>query len=520
MKKAIYGLTLISTLMFSACYEDESSLGTGSVNDITITQVTEETISIPSFQGINLKDIPELKPEITSIYAESELNYNWYLFEKDAESENGYKDFLIASGKELDYEVNLLSGSYILLLEVSSDSFTQTATYNLSVATSTAKGFYILKETANGNTELDLYNETGLSADLIEGYTGEALQGKPLNLTTFYNGEFIDPIENVTSSGNIVYAFTQDGKFKGFRSEDFTEVFNNDNLLYSGVMPADETPYTFAVSLFSTFFFSSKGVYSAEWGSVFGSSPNTGKMGYSTDNGASQYVQMIDGGMNFAYWNNTTHTLNNIAYNAISATPYDMEDLPTDMECINSGCNYVGGSLTSYFLCEQPSSGDRYLLFVSTSSSIDQIIKLDPSLHIAKSNLICTNGLTANYIYSVDENKVYAYSWLDGIERAINLPGIPESETITYISNQYLNFSTIIDKSYNFDKFIVATQNGENYKLYFYDKSVMNGGAPIGEPTEQIEGTGTVKGVRFMAPISNFMGMDLTYCNNPYPLCD
>lgn len=519
MKNIIYGLLFISSLGLNACYEDESSIGSGNLNDISITDVTEKTISIASFQGVNLKDIPELKPEISSIYPESELKYAWYLFEENANNENGYKDFLISEEKEPNYEVNLPSGNYILIFEVSSDNFSQTATYNLSIATSTAKGFYILKETSDGNTELDLYNENGLSSDLIEGYTGSSLEGKPLNLTTFYSGEFIDPIENVTTSGNIVYVFTQENKFKGFRSEDFTEVFNNENLLYDGVMPADETPYTFATSMYSTLFFSSKGIYSAECGTALGGNANTGKMGYPVDNGASQYVQMVDMGMYYAYWNNTTHTLNSIDYNVTVSTPYYMNNLPNDLECISSGCNYMGGILTSYFLCEQPSSGDRYLLMVSNSMAIDQIIKLDPSLHIAKGNIICANGLTANYIYSVDNNKVYAYSWLDGTERSVSLTGIPESETISYITNQYLNFDVFTGTAYNFDKFIVATHNGENYKLYIYDRSDMNGGIPVNEPSEVVEGTGTVRSVRYMAPMS-FSGMNLFYCNNPYPMCD
>lgn len=510
MKKKIYGLLFMSVLAFSACYEDDSSLGRGNINDITITMATETTVSIPSFQGINLKDIPELKPEISSIYPESELSYAWYLFKDDAESENGYKDFLIASTKEPDYEVNLSSGSYTLLFEVSSGDFAQTVIYNLSISTSTAKGFYILKETTDGNTELDLYNENGLSSNLIKSCTGSPLDGKPLNLTTYYSGDFIDPTENAISSGNIIYAFTKNNQFKGFHSENFTEVFNNKNLLYSGVMPVDETPYTFVTSTFYTFFVSSKGIYYSMTGG------NSGKMGYPTGNGASQYIQMVDRGKNFAYWDNTNHTLNSIDYNAIAAIPYgEMKELPTDMTCISSGCNYVGNTLQSYFLCEQESTRERYLLLVSSSSNIDQIIKLDPSLHLSKGNIICGNGLTANYIYCVDENKVYAYSWIDGNERNVNLIGIPEDETISYITNQYLN----VYSSYDFDKFIVATQNGENYKLYFYDKSSMNGGIPFKEPTEITEGNGKVKAVRFIAPIS-ISGSDLSFYNNPYPMCD
>lgn len=518
MKKRIYGLAFISALIFNACYEDESSLGTGNLNDITITQVTEGTISVSSFQGINLKNIPELRPKISSIYPENELKYSWYLFEKGAESPNGYKDFLISTNKEPDYEVNLPSGSYILLFEVSSNDFSQTATYTLSVATSTAKGFYILKETNSGNTDIDLYNENGLSTNLIKGCTGKSLEGKPLNLSTVYNGEFIDPIKNVTSSDNILYVFTQNNKFKGFSSENFTEVFNNDNILYSGTMPTDEIPYTSTLSEFSSFFLTSKGIYSATIGTIFGMSPNTGKMGYPIDNGASQYIQMVDGGLYFAYWNNTSHSLKSVDYNAVSSSPYDMSNLPTDLECINAGCNYVGGIQTSYFLCEQPSSGDRYLILVSTSMKIDKIIKLDSTLHLAKGNIICANGLTANYIYCVDENKVYAYSWLDGKERNINLIGIPESETISYITNQYLNFKAFVSTAYNFDKFIVATQNGEKYKLYIYDSNVMNGGTPIGEPTKIIVGEGKIKSIRFLAPLS--VAGNLTFNPNPYPLCD
>ena len=234
------------------------------------------------------------------------------------------------------------------------------------------------------------------------------------------------------------------------------------------------------------------------------------------------------------YWSNSEHALRDINFNfqpSSLVTTTDGSTYPNDLECISAGANITGDvyspTVVAYFLCEQPSTGDRYLLlldggFAFTGVQIKQIIKLDPSLHIAKDKIIAMNRRTATYIYSISEdNKLYAYSWISNDEREFPLPGIPAGENITYLTNQYFFLSELYgyDTSFNFDDLIVGTQTGDTYKLYFYSTSEdMNGGRPITAPSRVITGTGKVKSVRFLASM-NLLGGD-HYSDPIYPLTD
>lgn len=521
MKKAIIAAYLTAIFTLCGCYDDGTTLGNNSVGDIIISELADQ--SVVSYSGDKL----EVTPQIETGYPESDLQYAWYYYNNGSDDqENGYRENKIADTKNLDYEVRLPSGAYTFVFEVTSKSnqYTQTATMNVSVSTPFSKGFYILKETTDGQTELDFYNGTQ-SNDLMKQITGQSLSGKPENIAVIYNEEYIDTETNAPASGNILNVFTKDGTYKGFRTEDMKEVLNNTNLFYSGDMPATERPYNFVKSMFLAFYFSNTGVrYTSLYGEL-GMNLGSGKFGYPIDNGSSMNVQVIDNGMNIAYWNNTSHNIQIVDYNCSVAVPLEYYDqmgypvtdaYPSDLECISSGNNTMGGTTTTYFLCEQPSSGDRYLFLLTSSMQIDQIIKIDPSTHLAKSNVIAGNGLTASYIYCADNDKLYAYSWQTGTEEAVNLPGINNGEKITYVSNQYLNISFFGDQSMNFNDLIIGTEQEGNYTLYFYQDKDMTGGMPTAAPSEKISGTGSVKAVRFLSPIA-FTGSEIANSMTAYP---
>ena len=73
------------------------------------------------------------------------------------------------------------------------------------------------------------------------------------------------------------------------------------------------------------------------------------------------------------------------------------------------------------------------------------------------------------------------------------MQGIPSGETVNFVANQFWQGSS----TGQFDYFIVGTQNGSTYKLYFYET---NGGAPTGDPVKTAQGTGIVRKVRYMNP--------------------
>lgn len=517
MKQLIIS-TLIALIGLSSCYEDESTLGTNNISDITIEGLTDQ--SVISYIGNKI----EIQPNIKTEYPENELQYAWYLYkESGGEVENGYKNQLISNEKNLSYEVNLPSGTYNIVLEVKSlsNNYTKTSTMKIFVSTDFSKGFYILKETADGNTEVDLYNNNRLSSNLMTSIVGSPLKGKPRNISIVYSGEYIDPDKNEAESTNLVHIFTEDNIYKGFRAEDMKEVFNNSTLFYSGEMEPNEEPYTIFRAPNHTVYFSNTGIRNAQ--TAFGSSGhNTGMLGYPVDaHGTSKFVQPVYRGIYMLYWSNSEHKLRVIDRNFTPSAEvkYDSStSYPDDLNCICSGINEVGGVQNVIFICESASTKDRYVLLVDPNNSykIKKCIKLDPSFHISKSNMITVNKQTATYIYCISNNELYAYSWETNDERKFALPGVDSSETISYVTNQYFYYKW--DLSTNFNSLIIGTQTGNKYKLYFYNSENMNGGQPISEGTS-IEGEGILKSVRFLSSLQ-ISGSDHLTTTPIYPLTD
>ena len=513
---------------WTSCVDDTSSLGGGNAPEIIITGMDpEKAVEVNSYTGVNLKDV--IKPQVSANISEDRLSYAWYLF-STADAEGNYRDFLISSEKEPDYEINLKTGSYEVVFEVTSqaDGYTQVATATLNASTTFSRGFYILKETPDGATELDLYSGGLYMPDLMEQMLGAPLAGKPYNLCTYYNGEYINPDNNETDCANFIYVFTEDKKFRGFRAEDMMNIWSNDNLLYSGALEADEQPCTFFRTMFCHAYVANKGIYSIMSGDGGWMPYSSGRYGYPTVAvGGSKFVQEAEVGMYYVFWSDADHKLYSTDYNVMTSEEVTLKDAmgvpvpdayPADLECIGSGKNYLAGTPTLFFLCRQPSTDDRYLFLLHGSTSISQIVRLDPSSHLAHATSVSANGLTAAYIYFIDGGRLYVYGLNDGKEQEVNLPGIPAGEEVTFVSNQYLNLA-YVSTDYNFDDLIVGTQSGDTYKLYFYESDRVSTGVPVDEPSFTVTGTGKVKSVRFLAPIS-VDGSYLTMMTNPFPLSD
>lgn len=487
-------------LGLTACFDDNSHSADMAVSNIEITGLQDT--SVISYAGNKL----EVSPQVKTDYPEAQLNYAWYMYSSEdthelgAGLENGYRQKKIAEGKNLSYEINLPSDTYTFVFEVASktNAYTQTATMKVTVSTAYSKGFYILKETAGGATELDLYNQNGLRRDLMTALLGAPLPGRPLNLCVTQNQSYIDEQTQEMAADNMVHVFTDRKEFRSFRSEDMTEVFNRSNLLFDP-MPADEAPCSMLRMPFVVGCLSNKGLYTTSPGDA---GKGSGKFGFPLGNGASRFVQPAgDPTSNLVWWNNTTRHLD---FCAGAVVPMEYADkMPQGMdesalECISSGVNFVGYDKTVYFLCQDRNSGLRYLYLMQSADQdeVTEIRRLDAGLHIAQGETVAGNALTATVIYAVHLGQLWAYDWNTGQEYPVPLPGLPAGETLAYVSNQYLNIVRWSNKSSdNFNRLIVGTQNGDQYKLYFYDELV--GSSPVSEARQIVAGTGKVKSVRY-----------------------
>lgn len=524
MKNLVYIFCLMCSFLLSSCYEDESTLGTNNVGDIVIADFEDQAII--SYVG----NVLELNPQIESGYTDDELNFFWYMYEDNGEFiDNGFRNNLISTEKNLKYEVNLPSGKYAFVLEVSSKEYGYAVTKKmlLSASTDFSTGYYILKETADGNTELDCANSSGLISNLIEQFNGAPLEGKPRNISVAYNHGAIDTNTNKMVICNLLNVISEQNKILSFRTEDMQLMFNNDNLLFSQSL--NEEPYIISRMYTQTFMLTSAGIRTTYIGELLvnedGEPNSSGRYSYPVGEGGSVFVQplsantmMYMGGL--VYWNNALHTISRTDGYGMSVTTvnFSIPDVNKEnLRCIASGANSQDSKI--YFLLEEENTLKRYLVMMSFTAGSVEVKELDSSLHIAKSKIIAGNAKSATFIYCVDENKLYAYNWKTNTETLVQLPGQNMNETITYVTNLYWNrlgFGS--NPTTPFDYLVVGTQSGNQYKLYMYDSMV--GGQPTVEAFNVITGEGLLKRICFVS--SGSIGASIIYASSPglYSMCD
>lgn len=494
MKNLTYIVLLWMATVLASCFQDDSSLGTREVGAIKIAELKDT--SMISYSGKVLR----ISPKVEAGYPEAEMSYAWYIYGGSFEEKNDYRAYPIGEEKELAYEVNLPSGSYTVVFEATAgNSYAQNTKFSLTVSTPFSQGFYILKETAEGNTELDLSTKDGLVENLMESLLGESLKGKPIGLSVIYDNGYIDDRDLEMKADNMVHVFTEQD-YRAFRTEDMYQTFSRDNLMFEPV-PADETFCAAIQDPNGICFLSNKGFYRSNTG------VSSGKLGVPDVEGGSKFIQSLGAGQAATvFWNEETHGLGEMTDGDWS----ERYELPsgfdaTNLECLASGLNHSTAEEIGWFLCADVNTGKRLLFMIKaedpTGWGFYEVTEITVNAvaadkHLATGNVIGGNGLDASAIYVADNSGIYLFDLATQAETSFPLQGI-EGE-IVYVSNNYLNINFLGTLSPdNFNYLLVGTQKGDQYNLYFYDNLV--GGIPVKAPKQIITGTGTVKGVRYLS---------------------
>lgn len=496
---------ILGMCLLSACFEDESVVGT-EVPDITIGDFEESSYTRVAYVGQTL----DLNPVVTSGYAEDDLSYLWTIVpdqSQDNVTETYEQPVEIATSKQLSYPVNIDPNEYVVRLQVTSKSnaYSVSKTVKLTVTTRFSQGFYILKEDAAGNSDLDLLLNDGThSADLLSQIRDEgAMKGAPLSLSMGYDHCYINEA-NEMDAANMICVTTKEGEIGLFRATDLKELYNRSNLLFAE-MEEDEKPYMVQFGMWALHYLSNKGVRTNLCGQMQLSS---GKYGFPyISTGGSIY--MTRAGYNAFYWDEDGHQLYLCDYNGGVYEVTDSEGMPMDLsayECI--GCGTNRGS-TVLFVLQDRTTKERFIYQINSGGIISEMFSVSASARFAASDMLRLNGLQATYFYCVENNVLYGYDWTAQSEKEMPLKGIGSGETITYLSNQFMT------QPESFDYLVVGTTKGGNdYTLYFYK---MVGGIPDGEPVMKASGTGRVNNVRYISPSFSYI---YAYSGIVYPYMD
>ncbi len=502
--KQLYTLLLAAlALSFAACADDEGNYDYNAVDEIKID-------GLPESVSKNLGEVLEIDPQIESKY--TDLKYEWYMWDRAKEDlpDNvgrieGYEPELIGTEKKLAYEVKCPVALYTIMLKVYSQStgYFSMASMRFDAKSEFTRGFYILKETEDGNTELDLSTAEGkpTQSNIFQITGRQPMQGKPLFLSHVASHSFINSARE-REGAHTLCVTTEAGDVGFYETKSMQKVHDRSELLGSE-LPAGQKAYAAFTALYDNMLLTSQGVYMNYFYAMMQSTGAFYMLGKGT-NGGSVFVFSDTFGRNVFFWDEQHHTVANMAGDGFSPHygEYDNAGFSTaDMKCL--ACGIVQTLDKGYFILED-SKGKRFLHEVSTEVDrskpgfpVTKHLELDPNSRLAQATEYATNERTASYLYYVYQNKVYLYNLTtyQEEEAPLNLPDLPADENITYLSYQWQDYQTKDGpRDDNFTYLIVGTQQGENYHLYMYELE-------IGRPTKmvrKIDGKGKLKMCLYM----------------------
>lgn len=497
MKKIHFISFLIMLFMFSSCFKDEGNYTYKDVEEIEIANWEENLPSKITYAGVIL----DIQPDVKTKY--QDLEYEWTIWDRD-KLENGMsrgtETEIIGTERNLAYEVNLRPGRYRLTYKVTSkeNGYAAIVAANLSVETATSRGFYILKETADGNTDIDLHYKDGepVMENLLQA-SGEVMEGKPVCLSSVYGAGYIDREDNEIKTTRSIAITTDKGLFNMYNVADLSVIHTQDDIFYDS-WPEGEIPYVMTSYGYCNILISSRGCdanYTTEM------MPGAGCMSTYSGKGGSSFM-MTEGDYFVYYWSNEEEHLESMDQFSMGQSffgPFNTNGIDTKgMECLACGSSLTTDPVYGYCILKEKSSNARYMLVANLTDNIaEELRPLPADSKMAKATRYAVNAKTANVLYFVYDNQLYGYNLTDYTEAdtPYSLEGIGGDETITYLSYQWMEARN--DEEYNFTHLIVGTQKGDTYKLYMYNITA-------GEPRKLVRtvtGEGQLKMTMYMSPL-------------------
>ena len=486
---SVLGVVTALTL-FQSCYEDEGNYEYTELPAIEVEGV--ETL----YSKRRLMDSLNIDVTINTEYRTDELKYTWFMYNTlDVNYIDAVKVDTIYREKDLRYLVSEEPGNYVLTLKVenTSNNYSVYKSTTVSVGSEFSQGIYILKETEDGNTDLDFCSlEMEMGHDIFATMKGGALRGKPYFLSQMMAHPYIDPETSKRTYG-IALGITTTEDLCMLRTKDLATIHTGESMFYGGFTAA---PIRLAHGSKYAAYFSEEGVYMISVGAN-----GSGLCGVPKFEDAHVKWVALDK-QNQAYLTFICFDEKNGRFISVNVTTGGVSTYK-DSDGITDKCLYMGMSWHSsmrnvaHAIFEAP-DGSRKLYrlkcqLASSNSPIKEITNIDPSTKLSKATCFAMCGFNAPVMYFVSDGGVYYHSFQDGSEREITLPGIGAGETINYVANKWWSSYNLYMKR---DHLVVGTTTGNNdYKLYFYK---INGGTPVGDPVYVVSGTGKVADVQYM----------------------
>lgn len=461
---------LVTAFLMSGCVKDDGNYDYKDRSEVELGEVTgmEEFYSVNSLQRL------QVTPSVERITRDEDYEYYWCVWGSGF-NRTSNKD-TIGREKQLDYVVNLKSGTYELVFQAK-NKVTGISVYrkaNMNVASIYSQGWFVTK-TMDGKTEVDLVKKDGtLYPDILKAANGESLPGKALK--TFYqSGMYWIQIDNpdgtVTKLNNekVVYVMSEND-MRVYNADDMKEYRRYENAFF-------EPPVT-------------RKLQDAYLGVTGQFLMNNGKIHWiDLSGGISIFGFPMLGNYEVAPFNMGSMNMGMLVYDKLSCSfkdvPYSntkMVDLKSDagqVDCNNMNCDlifmdeqaaYYGLTSGGMALLKAKDKEEYYasMLNMNWSSGKNPLVslkKVADDCAVGKGKVFAPNNYNDVLYFSDGGNTVGMYNISSGIEKE-GILTYPTTESVVFI--RHISYTTYSAGDQMLECLAVMTNSTAGWKVYLY----------------------------------------------------
>lgn len=522
--KKIYLILLFLPVLVTSCFKDLGNYDYKTFEDFEVSGL-ESSYDVISYVE-NLKITPVVTPE------DGDFEYEWFVTESRKGVHNIEEYAVVLSrDKVLDMPFEYPTGSYELYLKVT-DKVSGDAEFvgmTVNAVTPFLNGYYVLYETGDGNTEMDIhYPDGNVTAAAIGHFSEVTLTGKPKSLSYMPEMSYLDE-DTGSNVVNYVMVPSSESAMVSFDMTDMSVARADDQWFYGDYDISDIrhiSSFGYNVVIFAeTGVHSNYQIVNGPWVQL-----SAGKFSPMPDviDGAAYQVSSdvcYFGDMAFFH-----DALNNrfisIDYNGglkvcTLQSPSPVEGEQPMPEQIDGKVIFMGGispagvngyNFRDYMvIIAEGSDSGRTCYYVKPDGQrgldIVRKIKFEAGNPFASASFYTSSKNGANYLYAVSDNKIYSMNPSTGAVEELTFTSLPEGE-ITLFQTMF-NVTEDQNSDAYFNGFVIATVSSGKYTVAFYD---MIGGLPVLNtgPVRTLAGDGKVKSIQFASQTKKAGLMDIS----------
>jgi hypothetical protein len=483
MKKLYITATILLSLFAYSCFEDKSEEGFSDGKQVEV-QGLDDSYTVYTYQ-----DVLRISPEVAD---ESQYDFCWKVYSTNfnVNARAVPKPDTLSLTKNLNYEVFLDPGKYILVFDVKDKktAVSKLISINLTVSTLNMTGWYLLKDDGN-KTDLDFIYDGGRIDNWIAYYNdGKSLDGKAVKAV--YASQFKP---NPTSSDlfNTLFVLSEsDAAICGINSGKIVMDVNSMFFRTPEIKRFQNVVQPMANQLM--YLINDNKVYALTKGALFANPPASAAK-------ISPVMSAIAMVLVFDENTKSMMTLNdNGTYNALGANGNDLKNMNADLVWVGG---YAGYRSVAVLLFKKD-SGEGYIAKLNAtygflagySSPLITDSKIVPATHGLMSADKIGGNYDSDYFYYAQGNKVYMTD-LASLPESLQIT-LPAGETVTCM--QHIKFPQPSSASTvsTVNHFAIASYANGKYKVWIHEISSTGELKPLDQPT--FEGNGRVATINYM----------------------